>query len=60
LSANKSMTENEVIEIDGKRYTRVQIEDSNEEFLMDEDNKIYNMELQLVGVQGDSDEEENF
>lgn len=60
MSANKSMAENEVIEIDGKRYTKVQIEDHNEEFLMDEDNKIYDMNLQLVGVQGDSDEEDNF
>lgn len=60
MSANKSMAENEVIEIDGKRYTKVQIEDHNEEFLMDEDNKIYDMNLQLVGVQGDSDEDDNF
>lgn len=60
MSGNKSMAENEVIEIDGKRYTKVQIEDHNEEFLMDEDNKIYDMNLQLVGVQGDSDEEDNF
>lgn len=50
MSGNKSMAENEVIEIDGKRYTKVQIEDHNEEFLMDEDNKIYDMNLQLVGV----------
>jgi hypothetical protein len=27
---------------------------------MDEDNKIYDMNLQLVGVQGDSDEDDNF
>ena len=60
MSGNKSMAENEVIEIDGKRYTKVQIEDHNEEFLMDEDNKIYDMNLQLVGVQGDSDEDDNF
>ena len=59
MSGNKSMAENEVIEIDGKRYTKVQIEDHNEEFLMDEDNKIYDMNLQLVGVQGDSDEDDN-
>lgn len=60
MSGNKSMAENEIIEIDGKRYTKVQIEDHNEEFLMDEDNKIYDMNLQLVGVQGDSDEDDNF
>jgi len=34
----------------------VQIEDHDEEYLMDAEGNIYDMNLKLVGVQGDSDE----
>lgn len=44
--------------IEGKQYTKVQIEDHNEEYLMDAENNIYDMNLKLVGVQGDSEEED--
>ena len=46
-----------VIEVDGKRYRKVQIEDSNDEYLMDEENNIYDMELNKIGQAGDSDED---
>ena len=35
----------EVLEIEGKRYRRVQIEDKDEEYLMDEEGTIYDMQL---------------
>jgi hypothetical protein len=47
-----------VIVVDGKQYTKVQIENHSEEYLMDEENNIYDMNLKLVGVQGNSDEED--
>ena len=53
---SEKRSDQEVIEIDGKRYTKVQIEDHSEEYLMDANNNIYDMNLKLVGVQGDSDE----
>jgi len=40
----------EVVVINGKQYTRVQIEGHNEEFLMDENTNIYDMQLNLVGI----------
>lgn len=50
--------EGDVVVVNGKQYTRVQIEGHNEEFLMDENTNIYDMQLNLVGIQGDSDEED--
>jgi hypothetical protein len=55
-SMSEKPSEQETFEIDGKRYTKVQIEDHDEEYLMDAENNIYDMNLKLVGVQGDSDE----
>lgn len=53
-----SKSQQEVVVIDGKQYTKVQIEDHDEEYLMDADNNIYDMNLKLVGVQGDSDDDD--
>lgn len=48
----------EVVTIEGKQYTKVQIEGHEDEFLMDAANNIYDLNLKLVGVQGDSDEDD--
>jgi len=42
--------EGDVVVVNGKQYTRVQIEGHNEEFLMDENTNIYDMQLNLVGI----------
>ena len=52
-----SQEESQIIEIEGKRYKRVQIEDKEEEYLMDEDANIYDMSLRKIGKAGDSDED---
>ena len=57
-SMSEKPSDQEVIVIDGKQYTKVQIEDHSEEYLMDAENNIYDMNLKLVGVQGDSDDDE--
>jgi hypothetical protein len=57
-SMSEKRSDQEVIVIDGKQYTKVQIEDHSEEYLMDAENNIYDMDLKLVGVQGDSDDDE--
>lgn len=49
--------DSEIIEIEGKKFKRVQIEDKDEEYLMDEDANIYDMSLRKIGKAGDSDEE---
>ena len=38
---------------EGKRYRRVQIEGTEEEFLMDDEQNIYDMNLKQVGKAGD-------
>ena len=50
--------DNEVIVHQGKHYRRVQIEGKDEEYLMDEDQNIYTMDMKQIGKAGDSDEEE--
>lgn len=45
------------MEIGGKIYKRVQIENQEQDYLMDEDQNIYNLNLEKVGEAGDSDEE---
>ena len=52
------LSEEEIVEIDGKIYKRVQIENQEQDFLMDEDQNIYDMNLDKVGEAGDSDEEQ--
>jgi len=43
---------------EGKKYRRVQIEGTEEEFLMDDEQNIYDMNLKQVGKAGDSDDED--
>lgn len=47
-----------VIVHEGKVYRRVQIEGKDEEYLIDEQQNIYDMQLNLIGVKGDSDDDE--
>jgi hypothetical protein len=51
------LSEEEIVEIDGKIYKRVQIENQDQDYLMDEDQNIYDLNLDKVGEAGDSDEE---
>ena len=51
------LSEEDIFEIDGKIYKRVQIENQDQSFFMDEDQNIYDLDLQKVGEAGDSDEE---
>jgi hypothetical protein len=44
-----------VIEHEGRTYKKVMIEDHNEEFWMDEEQNIYDLNLKLVGQAGGSD-----
>ena len=43
---------------EGKMYRRVQIEGADEEYLMDEEQNIYDMYLKQVGKAGDDDDNE--
>lgn len=47
----------EIIMHEGKVYRRVQIEGADEEYLMDEDQNIYDMNLKQVGKAGDDDDD---
>jgi hypothetical protein len=44
---------------EGKIYRRVQIEGTDEEFLMDDEQNIYDMNLKQVGKAGDSDDQDD-
>jgi hypothetical protein len=46
----------EVFMHEGKMYRRVQIEGADEEYLMDEEQNIYDLNLKQVGKAGDDDE----
>ena len=46
-----------LIEHNGQKFKRVQIEGENEEYLMDEAGNIYDLNLQYVGQANGSDEE---
>lgn len=48
----------EVIEHEGKRYRRVQIEGQDGDHLMDDDANIYTLDFEKIGQAGDSDEED--
>jgi len=45
--------------VDGKKYRKVQIIDKDEEYLMDDDNNIYDLQLNRIGTAGESDAEED-
>jgi hypothetical protein len=50
--------ESSVIEHQGQKFKRVQIEGENQEYLMDEGGNIYDLEFNYVGQANGSDEEE--
>lgn len=45
-----------IIEHEGKKYRQVQIEDENQEYLMDEEGKIYNLNFEYIGHANDDSE----
>ena len=49
----------EVIEHEGKRYRRVQIEGTDGDHLMDDDANIYTLDFEKIGKAGDSDDDED-
>ena len=51
--------ESEIIEHEGKRYRRVQIEDQAGDHLMDEEANIYTLSFRKIGQAGDSGEEDD-
>jgi hypothetical protein len=57
LSGDDVEESGEIVTHQGKIYRRVQIEDDDQEFLMDEDKNIYDLNFQKVGTAGDDDDE---
>ena len=51
--------ETDVIVHEGKTYRKVQIEGRDEEYLMDEDENIYDLNLKKIGNAGGSDGEDD-
>ena len=49
----------EVIEHEGKRYRRVQIEGQEGDHLMDEDANIYTLDFEKIGCAGESDDDDD-
>lgn len=50
---------NDVVIIDGKKFQRVEIDgDDGNEYLMDEENNIYDQDLNFVGQMGGDDEDQ--
>jgi len=47
----------EVIVHNGKTYRRVQIEGSDQDYLMDEKQNIYDLKMNKIGEAGDSDDD---
>lgn len=50
--------EGEVIEHEGKRLRRVQIEGTDGDHYMDEEANIYNLDFEKIGKAGESDEDD--
>lgn len=48
----------EIIEHEGKKYRRVQIEGQDGDHLMDEEANIYTLDFEKIGKAGDSDDDE--
>ena len=56
-TSNEMEDGNEIVVHNGKTYRRVQIEGKDEEYLMDEEQNIYTMDMKQIGKAGDSDDE---
>lgn len=52
--------DNSMIMHEGKRYRRVQIEGTDGDHLMDEEQNIYTLDFKKIGQAGDSDEDDDF
>ena len=50
--------ENSIIEHNGQKFKRVQIEGENQEYFMDEEGNIFDLEFNFVGQANGSDEED--
>ena len=48
---------NDIIMHQGKAYRKVQIEGKDEEYLMDENQNIYDLNMKQIGKAGDSEDE---
>ena len=48
---------NDIIMHNGKAYRKVQIEGKDEEYLMDENQNIYDLNMKQIGKAGDSEDE---
>jgi len=48
----------EIIEHEGVKYRRVQIEGQDGDHLMDEESNIYTLDFEKIGKAGESDEDE--
>lgn len=57
--SNTVLSEEEIVEVKGKIYKRVQIEGQDNDFLMDEDQNIYDLNMNKVGEAGDDDDEQD-
>lgn len=60
LSGDDIEESGEIVTHQGKIYRRVQIEDDEQEFLMDEDKNIYDLNFQKVGTAGGDDDDDEF
>lgn len=58
LAEGGTADESSIIEHQGQKFKRVQIEGENQEYLMDEAGNIYDLNFQYVGQANGSDEEE--
>ena len=52
-----SQSEDEIVEIEGKVYKRVQIEGQDQDFLMDSLSNIYDMNLKKIAEAGDIEDD---
>jgi hypothetical protein len=50
--------ENSIIVHEGKKFKRVQIEGENQEYLMDEEGNIFDLEFNFIGQANGSDDED--
>lgn len=57
-TSNELEDGNEIVVHNGKTYRRVQIEGKDEEYLMDENQNIYDLNMRQIGKAGDSEDDE--
>ena len=57
-TSNELEDGNDIVVHKGKTYRRVQIEGKDEEYLMDENQNIYDLNMRQIGKAGDSEDDE--